>query len=430
MFNILVGTTGSGKSWIANLRMWLEIQNAPDGALMLFTGNTAETLYDNVIAPMLAIDGRQTLEYVSKQGHERLVCKRNGVEVACVGANTERAQDRIFGKSVYRWYADEVQKQPASFVEIGATRCRWPVDGELKDTPCIWTLNPDDPSCTVKKQYIDRIEQIDGKVWVFDFNDNPTIKDAEAHRNRLANKMTGVLRDRLVYGVWTTPVDAVVPEFAAVKTDIVKPWTTPKYYDMYGALDPAYNDYTAYIIGYYDFMAMKYVIENESFAAGHNSEEIATHMRECENAILGTKTMYRRVSDTDLILIADLNSMHGLHIVATKKDDKEAQINSLRVKIMNKEIIINPRCVNLIRQLETATWATNKKTYNRVEGEGHYDMIDALIYLIRNIDVTKNPYPLLDENVKKDDYYIAPDLQAKIKLGDAAELATAFTRRK
>lgn len=423
-FNALWGTTGSGKSYIANIRMWMELTEAPKDALFLFTGNTAETLYDNVISHILSIDGRHTMEYVSKQGHQRLVC-RNGVEAACVGANTENAQDRIFGKSVYMWYADEVQKQPSTFVEIAVSRCRWPIDGIL-DThrPCVWTLNPDDATHTVKVNYIDRFGVLGGREWYFDFADNPTIQNPDKHRAEMGEKMTGVLRDRLVYGKWSASLNAIVPEFIAVEQDVVKDWPRPEYLDAYGALDPAYHDFTGYLVGYYDFKAAKYVIEDEFFVNKSNTQEIVRLIHETE-ARQFPQGMYLRVSDIEPILIADLNDLHGINIIPTRKDDKEAQINNLRVKTQEGRIIINPRCKNLIRQLRNGTWDKANKTFARVEGEGHFDMIDALIYFIRNVNTSRNPYPLLDKNVKIDDYYIDPKLLNK-NTKDAQELAGAL----
>jgi len=47
----------------------------------------------------------------------------------------------------------------------------------------------------------------------------------------------------------------------------------------------------------------------------------------------------------------------------------------------------------LIFHLKNATWNKNKTDYERSLDGGHYDLIDALAYLIRNIAYTRNPYP-------------------------------------
>ena len=61
--------------------------------------------------------------------------------------------------------------------------------------------------------------------------------------------------------------------------------------------------------------------------------------------------------------------------------------------IKNKEIIINTRCKNLIRHLKNGIWNKKKTSYARSPDNGHYDGIDALKYLVRNIVLNKNPYP-------------------------------------
>ena len=49
--------------------------------------------------------------------------------------------------------------------------------------------------------------------------------------------------------------------------------------------------------------------------------------------------------------------------------------------------------MNLIRHLKNVKWSSNKSVFARSPDNGHYDAVDALIYLIRNIVYSKNPYP-------------------------------------
>ena len=43
--------------------------------------------------------------------------------------------------------------------------------------------------------------------------------------------------------------------------------------------------------------------------------------------------------------------------------------------------------------MKNATWNKSRKSYERSPDAGHYDAIDALKYLVRNIQQNKNPYP-------------------------------------
>jgi hypothetical protein len=69
-------------------------------------------------------------------------------------------------------------------------------------------------------------------------------------------------------------------------------------------------------------------------------------------------------------------------------------INLMRNMFQSKQIVINPRCYNLIRQVQNATW--NHKATDFAKGgkmEGHYDLVAALKYMCRNVSKTHNPFP-------------------------------------
>ena len=61
--------------------------------------------------------------------------------------------------------------------------------------------------------------------------------------------------------------------------------------------------------------------------------------------------------------------------------------------IKSGRILINPRCKNLIYHLKAATWKKDRTNFARSVDGGHWDFIPALYYLLRNINMSKNPYP-------------------------------------
>lgn len=200
---------------------------------------------------------------------------------------------------------------------------------------------------------------------------------------------------------------AVIPEFnEAVEREIVKEWPRPVKYDAYTSLDLGFVDYTAALFAYLDFKNNKLVIEDELWMNGHEvtTKHLAESVKLKEKELwTDSKTeleqpVYLRVSDDDLLTLNDLYRQHGLTFIPTKKDNKESAINDVRMRIGALEIIINPRCKNLIYQLKTGTWAKNRKTFDRSPDAGHYDLLDALIYLVRNVQWQKNPYPIAGAN--------------------------------
>lgn len=232
-FNILWGVTGSGKTFITNL-YWYDyiVSQVPDGKLLMISGNTSESLYDNVIRELLEFDkGIGNLEYVAVKGHQRLLVRNKDIEIACVGANNERAKDRIQGKNVYAWLADEITKHPKSFVEMALSRLRDKSSGEMTVQPCIWTLNPDHPSHFVKTEYIDREDEEteDIKNWVFQFEDNPLISPEYVEKQK--TRFTGVFFDRMILNKWTFAEGVIYDKFNRdahvldeIPTERIKSW--------------------------------------------------------------------------------------------------------------------------------------------------------------------------------------------------------------
>ncbi len=257
----------------------------------------------------------------------------------------------------------------------------------------------------IKKSILDALEDIKNDPDHFKKRLNPDIIE-EIKISQGGENSTSWRREFLVESI----VDlerTVIPEFNEdAEKRIVKAWSRPKMYDAYTAMDLGFVDFTGILFGYYDFANNKIVIEDEVLLNGKEvtTKNIAELCRSKESEywkdqLTGVpKQAYLRVSDDDLITINDLHRLHNIQFIPTKKDDKETAVNEVRMKIQADQIIINPRCKHLIFQLKTATWAKNRKTFERTEQGGHFDLVDALIYLVRNIQYYKNPFPKTDDS--------------------------------
>ncbi len=234
--------------------------------------------------------------------------------------------------------------------------------------------------------------------------------------------------------------NAVVPEFRDVKKETVTEEafkTVPTHRDTYTVIDPGFAHATGALFGYMDFEAATFNIEGCFRTRGLNSNEVARRIKAREWQLWGRVPVkpskytaeawaeelelirshfypgisvppapvvtwngnqpflqtYRRVSDTDSRLIADMASEHGLNFFPTEKQDLELHTNALRLNIQRKRFRIHPRCVELIADLEQATW--NKSRTKMAEGAGghHYDTVSAMTYLNRNLLWNRNPFP-------------------------------------
>lgn len=222
---------------------------------------------------------------------------------------------------------------------------------------------------------------------------------------------------------------SVVSEWEEARTKAIQRTERPEFYDAYVALDPGGHDPHALLFMYWDFRNARLVVEGEVLlrdsensaqiveaakakekelwgvdkydgtlrAAIENREGLAQYVPGWMEDILTSKSApqqpYLRVMDVNTILSKDLYQLHKMAFITTAKDDKEAAVNNLRVLIREGKLVVSPDCPNLDRHLRTTTWKDHKrKEYARKGGE-HGDLVDALVYGLRNIDRQRNPFP-------------------------------------
>lgn len=186
---------------------------------------------------------------------------------------------------------------------------------------------------------------------------------------------------------------AVFREFSEVKQDIVKIARRPEYFDAYVSMDPGFNDKTGILYAHIDFLNHKLVIEDEDLLSYAATPEIAEVIKAKELFLWEGKQPALRICDVDLRLRADLWQLHGLNFVNAQKADSDAGINLIRTMLKGRQLVIHPRCIKLIRQMENCVYDTNGKDFERTEEDSHFDLVAALKYLCRGVNWKKNPYP-------------------------------------
>jgi hypothetical protein len=218
---------------------------------------------------------------------------------------------------------------------------------------------------------------------------------------------------------------AVIPEATENKMkEIVKEVKRPPYFDTYVCMDLGLKDLTFILFAYWDFRLGKVVIEDEIVT--NKPEELRTDKLaysiydkeqelwfDPESGSADHKS-YLRISDIDHFVINDLHMQHGLDFIPTTKDDQDIMINNLRMMVANDKIIIHPRCTNLVFHLINGVWKdSKKKIMDRSPDAGHYDGIDALKYLVRNIHFSRNPYPASYDLNLTENSFISPHWKEK-----------------
>lgn len=261
----------------------------------------------------------------------------------------------------------------------------------------------------IKKTIYDYLEDVK--------NDHPYFRDriTPEEVERLKKASTPANWDREYMCLLNVDHDfMVIPEFTSeVEADCVKEHTRPKKFDAYVSMDLGVKDMTAIIWAYYDYLSNKLVIEEEFSVSGSKVTvaHLARNIRDIERKLYEdpmTKTQkepFKRISDNnEVIARQDLATNYDIIFLPTRKDDKDAALHDLRDRIHRRQIIISPNCKQVLFHLKNATWNSRKTGFDRSPEGGHFDFIDALIYLVRNIDWHKNPYPR-DWGITPGDYF-------------------------
>jgi hypothetical protein len=191
---------------------------------------------------------------------------------------------------------------------------------------------------------------------------------------------------------------AVIPEWSANKDNIiVHAVNRPDYFNSCVAGDLGYVDNAGFLFGYYDFIRGKMVVEDELLLKSPNSSQVVTGCQEKEATLWGVDGPPHRpfrVFDGNPFTVNDITTVHRYAVQAPEgKIPVESQVNGIRLAIQSGRLEIHSRCVQLIGQLADAKWNTSRSQFARDARNGHFDLLAALQYFVRYVNVISNPFP-------------------------------------
>lgn len=221
-------------------------------------------------------------------------------------------------------------------------------------------------------------------------------------------------------------VRAIVPEFALHQQNIVREVEMPAYYHAYVVGDLGYVDLTVILIAYWHFELAKIVVLDEIVLERSTSDIIQREVDRMEALYFAKGCVGRpkRVIDAQPMTRADMARAGEAddHVwVPPSKIDKAGSVNALRLDVGLERYIIHPRCQTTILHLLGGIWNERRTDFERSEGLGHFDGVDAMRYLSRTIgpaerNLNPNPPASYDET----GMYVAPELKNKLTGARAA----------
>ena len=281
------------------------------------------------------------------------------------------------------------------------------------------TPNDKDPNHDFHEFFVFPLEASD-KLLKFTFYDSPMID--ESQREKIVARYPGgekniKFRCEYLCEIPNVTDTTVIPEFSKVEEDIIKEIDTPEYCDFYTSMDIGYSDLTVVLFGYYDYYKSTLVILDEVIFNGSRDLKtniIAQKIQQTEklrfltkvnNQVRENKAYLRYADNNNLILINELGRNYDTIFIPTEKKNKEQYVDLVRKWVEDKRIIIHPRCKNLIYHTKQAQWhytraGTFTGKFKNLRGNesagllaSHADALDALIYMTRNVQTGKNPFP-------------------------------------
>lgn len=205
---------------------------------------------------------------------------------------------------------------------------------------------------------------------------------------------------------------AVLPEFVPNQESLIKTLVNvplsreeiiankmikrPPYCDKYIVMDYGFfPDRTGVLFSYWDYSQAKLVIEGEILINGVTYDVISEAINTKRKELWGEEEVKGWYADMDSGKIFEWYDKYKMPFNKPIKFDKELSINQTNTLCKDHKLIISDKCVELLAQTRSAIWKNDKRNeFGRDQTGGHFDLIDALIYTVRNIDRGSDPTPV------------------------------------
>lgn len=201
--NILDGSVRSGKT-VAMIPKWLSyIEQGPPG-LLLMTGVSKDTLYDNVLNDLFDTVGQENYTY-NRQTGDLVVFGR---KIKVIGAKDEGSEKYLRGKTLAGAYCDEVSLMPERFFNQLLNRM------SVAGSKLYATTNPDTPFHYLYKNFLtDENKLASGMVKRYHMllDDNPNL-DPE-YLQFIKSAYTGMWYKRMIEGKWVNAEGLIYDSF-------------------------------------------------------------------------------------------------------------------------------------------------------------------------------------------------------------------------
>jgi PBSX family phage terminase large subunit len=201
--SIWSGAIRSGKTIASLVAFLIALSVAPSTGLVIIAGRSLQTIERNLIDPLQdeALFGVFSKYVHHTRGSTTAVIL--GRTVHLVGAADARAEGRLRGASVCLAVADEITLLPEAFFKQLLGRLSVP------GARLIGTTNPDSSGHWLKRDFIDRADELGIGHWHFTLNDNPSLTVAYTDAIKAEYGEGTLFFKRFIEGLWIAAEGAV-----------------------------------------------------------------------------------------------------------------------------------------------------------------------------------------------------------------------------
>lgn len=387
-WNIKIGATGSGKSWLDYAYVVPKRLTSLKGqGASVILGNTQGTANRNIIEPMRSIWGEKLVGTIGSDNAAMLF----GQKVYVLGADNKKHVARIQGMTIEYAYGDEMTTWAEPVFQMLKSRLR------CEHSYFDGTANPDTPLHYIKK-FID--SDIDIFCQTSTIFDNPFLPK-EFVENLCKEYEGTVYYDRFILGKWALAEGMIYPMHKDAIADLpegIKPTQYCLSID-YGTM----NAFSAGLWGKYGdvwYRLDEYYYSGRDTGVQKTDEEYAVELDKLIGPIMTDRMNTRESYFEKMETIIDPSAASFITLLRKKQWYKvipadNSVLDGIRdtaSAMQTGKIKIATNCKNIIKEMQGYVWDSNEKEDKPVKINDH--AVDDLRYFVKTkrIAVHKSNY--------------------------------------
>lgn len=339
-YNIWVGSVRAGKTFSSIIKLTELIRSGIPGDIMIIGVNRG-TVQRNVLNDLYKLFGWPP---PSSKTNEAKMYGRN---VYFVGANDEGAVKAIKGATLAYAYVDEATDIPRPFWSMMQSRL------SLKGSQCLATCNPDGPNHWLKKEFIDRSNDLDLIYWNFTLDDNPSLD--EVYKTNIKKEYVGMWYKRYILGQWAVAQGMIWDSFDHDNL-YSRPMDNPNYYIL--GIDYGTSNATAAVLAAVSPNKWPQIrIEEEYYwdSVKQGRQKTDAELADDIKRLIGYRSVQAIYVDPSAASLKLELRNHNLPVLDANNDVIEG-IKLTHKFIANKNLVIHQSCKTLIECIQSYAW--------------------------------------------------------------------------